>query len=185
MKLSLEQIKNKKQNEKDAYVMMKDLIRKPIKLKSTDFKPGKILLYSYSAKYDQNPYDMSPMIMVLGRSRKYTLGWSINWTPPKMREKVLDYIIKKNQKNIDKGKAIEIDYKTIKKVVQGLGPVIRLYLNNRISTKGVVVPSYQYYKVTNLRAENFIGISSEDAWKLALANKSKKKSKKGKKWVLN
>lgn len=161
--------------EKEANVMMKNLIRKPTKFKGKDFKPGKILLYTYRAKYDKNPYDMSPMIMVLGRSKKYTLGWSINWTPPKMREKVLDYIMKKNRKNIDKGKDIEIDYKTIKKIVKGLGPVIRLYLNNRISPKGVVVPSYQYYKVTNLRAENFIGISSEEAWKLAVKKKKKKK----------
>jgi hypothetical protein len=163
--------------EKDANKMMKDLIRKPIKFKGNDFKPGKILLYTYRAKFDKNPYDMSPMIMVLRRSSKYTLGWSINWTPPKMREKVLDFIMKKNKKNIDKGKDIEIDYATIKKIVKGLGPVIRLYINKRISPKGVSVPSYQYYKVTNLRAENFMGISSEEAWKMAV----KKKKKKGKK----
>jgi len=176
--MTLQQLKIKKQNEKDAYIMMKELIRKPIKLKASNFKAGKIVLFQYSAKYDQNPYDMSPMIMVLGRSRKYTLGWSINWTPPKMREKVLDYIMKKNRKNIDNGKPIEIDYKTIKKIVKGLGPVIRLYLNNRISPKGVSVPNYQYYKVTNLRAENFIGISAENAWKMAVKKYKSKKRKK-------
>ena len=135
-------------------------------------------MFTYRAKFNKNPYDMSPMAMVLGRSSKYSLMWSINWTPPKMREKVLDYIMKKNRRNIDKGKPIEIDYKTIKKIVKGLGPVIRLYLNNRISPKGVSIPSYQYYKVTNLRAENFIGISADQAWKMALANKKKKRKKK-------
>jgi len=165
------------QKEKDANKMMKDLIKKPTKLKASDFKPGKIILYTYRAKNENNPYDMSPMNMILGRSKKYTLCWAINWTPPKMREKVLDYIMKKNKRNLDKGKEIEVDYDTIKKIVRGLGPVIRLYLNNRISPKGVIVPSYQYYKVTNIRAENFIGISSEDAWKMAKAKKKKKKKK--------
>ncbi len=165
------------QEEKDAYSMMKKLIDKPQKLKKTDFKPGKILMYAYKAKFDKNPYDRTPMVMVLGRSKKYTLGWSINWTPPKMREKVLDYIMKKNKKNINKGKDIEIDYQTIKKIVKGLGPVIRLYINNRISPKGVSVPSYQYYKVTNLRAENFIGISANEAWARAKIAKKKKRKK--------
>lgn len=159
--------------EKEANKMMKDLIQKPTKLKASNFKPGKIIMYTYRAK-NPNIYDMSPMNMVLGRSRKYTLCWAINWTPPKMREKVLDYIMKKNKKNIKKGKEIEIDYQTIRKIVKGLGPVIRLYLNNRISPKGVVIPSYQYYKVVNLRAENFIGISAEEAWKMAKIKKKKK-----------
>lgn len=176
--MTLQQIKAKKENEKESYIMMKNLIKKPIKLKSSDFKPGKILLYSYAAKYDKNPYDMSPMVMVLRRSSKYTLAWSINWTPPAMREKVLDFIIKKNRKNIDKGKDIEIDYNTIKKIIKGLGPVIRLYINRRISPKGVSLSSYQYYKVINLRAENFIGISSEKAWEMAVKQKKKRKAKK-------
>ena len=165
------------EKEKDANKMMKDLIQKPISLKASDFKPGKIILYTYRAKNESNPYDMSPMNMILGRSKKYTLCWAINWTPPEMREKVLDYIMKLNKKNIKKGKEIEIDYKTIRKIVKGLGPVIRLYLNNRISPKGVVVPSYQYYKVTHLRAENFIGISSTDAWKMAKMNKKPRRKK--------
>lgn len=164
--------------EKDAHKMMKDLIDKPVKLGASDFKPGKIILYTYRAKNQDNPYDMSPMNMILGRSNKYTLCWAINWTPPKVREKVLDYIMKMNKRNIKKGREIEIDYKTIKKIVKGLGPVIRLYLNNRISPKGVVVPSYQYYKVIDLRAENFIGISSDDAWRMAKAKHKKKRKKK-------
>jgi hypothetical protein len=164
-------------NEKDAHKMMKDLIAKPKKLKASDFKPGKMILYTYRALYDKNPYDMSPVVIVLGRSKKYTLGLNWNWCPPKAREKVMDFIMSKNKKNISKGKELELDYKMIKSIIKGLGPIVRLYLNNRISPKGVSVPSYQYYKAIHLRAENFIGISSKDAW--ALANKKKKKGRKG------
>lgn len=164
--------------EKDAHLMMKNLLKKPIKLKPSDFKPGAIILYTYRAKNTNNPYDMSPMNMILGRSGKFTLCWAINWTPPKMREKVLDYIMKKNKRNLEKGKPLVVDYTTIKKIIKGLGPVIRLYLNNRISPKGVIVSPYQYYKVTSIRAENFIGISADDAWKMALANKKNKKKRK-------
>lgn len=158
--------------------MMKDLIAKPTKLSGKDFKPGKMVLYTYRAKYDMNPYDMSPLIIVLGRSKKYTLGLAWNWCPPKMREKIMDYIMKKNKKNIKKGKEIELDYQMIKNLVKGAGPIVRLYLNNRISPKGVAVPSYQYYKAIHLRAENFIGISAKEAWALAV-KKKKKGGKKG------
>jgi hypothetical protein len=167
-------------SEKEAQKMMKELIDKPKSFKPNDFKPGKILMYIYRPKDDKNPYDRNPLVMVLGRSRKYTLAWSINWTPPKMRKKVLNYIMKKNKKNIKNGDDIEVDYDTIKKIVKGLGPVIRLYINNRISPKGVVVPYFQYNRVIELRAENFIGISSEEAW--ALAKKKKKEKKRKKKW---
>jgi hypothetical protein len=176
--MTINQLKAKKQNEKDAYIMMKDLISKPKKLKSSDFKPGKMVLYSYSPKFDKNPYDMSPLIIVLGRSRKYTLGLNWNWCPPKAREKIMDFIMKKNKKNISKGNELELDYEMVKSIIKGLGPIVRLYLNNRISPKGVPVPSYQYYKAIHLRAENFIGISAKKAWAIA---KKKKKKRGGKK----
>jgi len=178
--MTLDQIKIKRKNEKEANIMIKELIKRPVQLKQQDFKPGKMLIYSYAPKYDKNPYDMSPLIMVLGRTKKHTLGWSINWTPPKMRQKVLGYIMKKNKRNIEHGRPIEIDYRTIKKIIKGLGPVIRLYLNNRISRKGVSIPSYDYNKTINLRAENFIGISAEEAWKMAVKKYNSKKSKKSK-----
>ena len=163
--------------EKDSYNMMKELLRKPTRLKNSDFKAGKIILYSYKAK-TISKYDKTPLNMILGRSNKYTLCWAINWTPPKMREKVLDFIMKKNKKRIENGKDIQIDYKTIRKIVKGLGPVIRLYLNDRISPKGVVLSPYQYYKVVNLRAESFTGgLSSNEAWAMAIKNKRKKKRK--------
>jgi hypothetical protein len=164
--------------EKDAHKMMKELLRKPIKLKGANFKPGRMILFTYRAKFNKNPYDMSPMIIVLGRSKKYTLGLNWNWCPPKARVKVMDFIMKKNQKNMDKGKEIELDYAMVKSIIKGLGPIVRLYLNNRISPKGVPIPSYQYYKAIDLRSENFIGISSKEAWKVAKANKKKKRGKK-------
>lgn len=172
--------KKMSKEEKDAYDMMKKLIDEPKKLKSSDWKAGSIIMYQYSPKYDKNPYDKTPVNMVLSRSKGYTLCWAINWTPPKLREKVIDYVMKKNKKNIEKGLHLRIDYKTIKKIIIGLGPVIRLYINRRISPKGVIIPPYQYYKVVNLRAENFIGISAEKAWKIAKRNKKKQKKKRSK-----
>jgi len=166
------------QAEKDAYDMFKKLLDKPIKLKSTNFVPGSLLMFAYDAKDKFSAYDGRPLCLVLRQSKAYTLGLNFNWMPPKMREKVLDGIMKQNKNNIKKGKPITVSYSTIKKLIKGLGPVVRLYINKRISPKGVVVPSYQYYKVTNLRSEHFIGISAKSAWAAAIAGKKAKKKAK-------
>jgi hypothetical protein len=166
------------QAEKDAYDMFKKLLDKPTKLKNSDFTPGSLLMFAYDAKDKFSAYDGRPLCLVLRHSKAYTLGLNFNWMPPKMREKVLDGIMKQNKKNIKKGLPITVSYSTVKRLIKGLGPVIRLYINKRISPKGVVVPGYQYYKVTNLRSEHFIGISAKSAWAAAIANKKAKKKAK-------
>jgi len=164
--------------EKDAYEVFKKLLDKPKKLKSSDFYPGNIIMYVYDAKDKTKAYDNRPLGLILGRSKKYTLSLNFNWCPPKLREKILDGVMKQNKSNIKKNKPLLVNYQTVKKLVRGLGPVVRLYINKRISPKGVVVPSYQYYKVVNLRSEHFIGISAEQAWAFALKEHKKKRGKK-------
>jgi len=166
------------QEEKDAYDMFKKLLDKPRRLKGSDFVPGALIMFAYNAKDKNSAYDGRPLCLVLRHSKKYTLGLNWHWMPPKLREKVMDGIMKQNKKNIKKGLPITVNYQMIKRLIRGLGPVVRLYINKRISPKGVVVPSYQYYKVIHLRGEHFIGISSKTAWAAAVANaKARKKAK--------
>lgn len=166
------------QAEKDAYDMMKKLIDKPVKLKRKDFYPGALIMFAYDAQDKTRAYDGRPLCLVLGRAGKHTLGLNFHWMPAKLREKVMDGIMRQNKSNIKKGRPLTINYQTIKGLVAGLGPVVRLYINSRISPKGVVVPSYQYYKVINLRAEHFIGVSAKAAWATAIAGHKANKAKK-------
>jgi len=166
------------QAEKDAYDVMKKHIDKPSRLKKSDFIPGKMVMFAYNAKDKTAAYDANPLIIVLRRSSKYTLGLNWHWMPPKMREKVLDGIMKQNKQNIKRGLPLTLNYSMVKRLIKGLGPVVRLYINKRISSKGVVIPSYQYYKIVNLRSEHFIGISAKGAWAQAIANKKLKKKAK-------
>jgi len=165
------------QVEKDAHKMMQDLVKKPTNLKASYFKPGQIILFTYRAKYKDNPYDRSPVSFILGRNRKYTYGVNWNWVPPMLRKGLMDIIMKKNRKNIEKGKPLVVPPQLLMKIFRMGLPAFRKYLNNRISPKGVVLPHSQYEKVVSLRAESFIGISSEDAWKIAV-NKIKKNKRK-------
>lgn len=161
--------------EKEAHILMKNLIAKPKKLKSTDFKRGKMVMFSYRPKFDKNPYDRTPLIIVLRRSRTYTLGLNWHWCPPSARKKLLDFIFKKNRTNVKLGLPLNLSFDMIKKIIKGLGPIVRLYINNRISLKGVPVQHDQFYKVISLRAETFIGISASQAWSGAVKKKNKVK----------
>jgi hypothetical protein len=166
------------QAEKDAYDSFKKLLQKPQKLKNKDFYPGALIMYVYDAKDQTKTFDQRPLGLILGHSKKYTLALNFNWCPPKLREKIMDGIMKQNKANIKKNRPLTVNYNTVKKLVQGLGPVVRLYLNNRISPKGIVVPSYQYYKVIHLRSEHFIGMSANAAWRMAIASHKANKKKK-------
>jgi hypothetical protein len=166
-------------SEKEAHIMMKEFLKKPTNLKAKDFQPGQIILYTYRAKYDKNPYDANPVVFVLGRNRKHTIGINFNWIPPALRKGIMGMIMsKQNIKNIEKGKPLVIPKLLVKRIFRMGVPAFRKYINKRISPKGVVVPHTVYPKILDLRAEHFIGISSEDAWKIAV-NKIKKNKRKG------
>jgi hypothetical protein len=156
------------QQEKDAHILMKNLVKKPTKLKAKDFVPGQIILYTYKAKYEKNPYDASPVVLILGRTRKYTYGINWNWIPRQLRKGLMDSILKVNKKNIENNKPLVVPKDLVMKIFRMGLPAFRKYINSRISPKGVVLPHNMYNKVIDLRAENFIGISAEDAWKIAV-----------------
>ena len=142
------------------------------------FKPGQMIFFSYNAKNKKLPFDRNPLIIVLRAGEKYTLGLNFHWTPIKFRKILIDYILKINKQNIKNGKPLKISYSDIKRIIKGFGPVIRLYINARISKSGAIVEPYLFRKAIELKTEYFIGISSDEAWNIA--KNQYKKSKKTK-----
>lgn len=162
--------------EKDAHVMMKNLISKPKAFEASDFKPGKMVMFYYNPKFNKNPYDATPLCLVLKRSRSYTLGLNFHWMPKPLRKIFIGFIYKQNKNNIKLNLPLVIDYKMIKSLFLKYGaPAVRLYINRRISPKGVVVPQNEFNRVIDLRAEHFINITAEQAWAIALKNYKGKK----------
>jgi hypothetical protein len=163
--------------EKEAYNMMKTLMNKPLPLKRSDFTPGQMILFSYKAKFDKNPYDATPLIFVLHSSKSYTLGLNFHWIPRPVRKIFVEFVYKQNKQNIKKNLPLQLTYKMIKSLFLKFGaPAVRLYINKRISPKGVIVPQNLFYKAIDLRSESFIGISAEQAW--AIARRKVKERKK-------
>lgn len=169
-------ILKRKALEKDAFETFKSLARNPKRLKPKYFKVGNMLFYSYRAKHPQ-PYDKTPLTIILGRSRKYTLGINVHWTPPRLRKKLLEFLMSRLRK-VNNEYFFDLTKKDLRLITHYFGRVIRKYINTRISRKGVIVPKEIYYKVIYLRSETFIGISAEEAWSYATKLQREKKMKR-------
>lgn len=144
------------------------------------FKAGQMVFFRYNAKNKKVPFDKNPMIIVLRQGSKYTLGLNFHWTPIKYRKILIDYIFRINKHNIKNGKPIKVTYSDIKKIIKGFGPVIRLYINSRMSKSGAIIEPYLFKKAIELKTEYFIGISSDEAWEFAKKQYKKAKAKKSK-----
>lgn len=144
------------------------------RLTSKDFTPGKILMYRYNAKNQEQTFDKTPLVMVLKQSRGYVLGINFHWAPIPMRVALIKKIIQApgNRKNIRQGKPLEFSYGQLKPFLKkiGMAPIIRLYIKSRISRTGVVVPDSELMNVARTKSETFTNgkISAEQLYKRAI-----------------
>ena len=166
---------------KDSIAFVKDMIKtKSKKLTLKDFESGSLLMYRYNARDRENTFDATPLVMVLKTSRRYVLGINFHWAPTPLRIVLVKKILQMNTKNIKAGKKLEFDYKTLKPFLKKIGfaPVIRLYLKNRISETGVVIPPEHLMNAARTKSETFTSgrISAEQLYKRAIAGNKKYRS---------
>ncbi len=180
--MAKDEVKELSPSQSMKYVkgLLKDSTRT---LKNNDFKPGSILMYFYDAKDKEQTYDRTPLTFVLRRNKTHTLSLNLHWAPMPMRVILVKKIISLNRKNIKEGKPLEFDYKTLKPFLKRIGfaPVIRLYINKRISKKGVVVPADQFMNIARTKTETFTKgkHSAEELYKRAIKkSKSYRKTRK-------
>ncbi len=168
----------------ESIKFVKDMLKtKSKKLTLKDFEPGSLLMYRYNAKDKDNTYDATPLVIVLKTSRRYVLAANFHWSPIPLRIILVKKILQMNTKNIKAGKKLEFDYKTLKSFLKKIGfaPVIRLYIKNRISETGVLIPPEHLMNAARTKSETFTNgrISAEELYKKAIAgNKKYRKTRK-------
>lgn len=150
-------MKAKELTPTQSYYIVKDLLKSKRTFRDEDFKPGKLLFYFYNAKDKENTYDRTPMVLILKRNSTHTLGLNFHWIPVKMRIHLISVIFKLNKQNIIKKLPLEFSYQQLKPMMRKLGyaPCIRLYINKRISTNGVIIPADRLVEVAGLKTETF------------------------------
>lgn len=177
---------SKEMTIKQSNITARELIKSKHKLHNKDFKAGNTLFLGYNAKHKQQTFDRTPLVMILRRSNRYTLGLNFHWLPYSMRETLVFQIMRLNKDNINNGKPIEFSYDKLKPFLKrfGYAPCIRLYINARYTKSGVVIPPTKLPSVAKMRTETFVQgkRSSTDIFKeVNLAAKRAKRAKmKGK-----
>jgi hypothetical protein len=156
-----------------------EILSKKVKLEKRHFKPGSLLHFAYVAKHDQFTYDKTPLVLILGSSKTYTLGLNFHWLPMPMRISLVKVIMKMNKHNIAKNKPLEFSYTQLKPLLRkfGYAPVIRLYINKNISPKGAHIPVDLLPSAVKISAENFTNgkVSAEQLYKMAIQRAKKHK----------
>jgi hypothetical protein len=142
---------------KQSIEFVKNLFKIKKTLSNSDFKPGSIITFNYNAKDKTQTYDKTPLVMILRRNGSHTLAINFHWAPVSMRVMLINIILKKNKGNIRKGRPLEFSYNELKPLLKRMGfaPIIRKYINNRISSKGAVIPTSELMQAAKLKSETF------------------------------
>lgn len=175
----------KELSKKDSNEKVKDLLKQRINLQARyHLKPGNIVLTSYNAKFKEFTYDKTPLVLVLKRGRKYTLGLNFHWLPVTMRMYLVNHILKINKENIKNNKPLDFSYADLKPMLKKLGyaPCIRKYINARMGKQGVVIPPERLTEVARVKTESFTNgrYSANQLFQMA-KNRGRKKAKASKK----
>lgn len=162
----------------ESIKFVKDMLKtKSKKLTLKDFESGSLLMYRYNARDRENTFDATPLVMVLKTSRRYVLGLNFHWLVLPLRIVLVKKILQMNAKNIKSGKKLEFNYKDLKPMLKKLGysPCIRLYLKNRISETGVIIPPEHLMNAARTKSETFTNgrISAEELYKRAIQGSKK------------
>jgi hypothetical protein len=148
----------KELSKKESNDKVKDLLKRRIKLQAKyHMQPGNLLFTSYNAKDKTQTYDKTPLVLILRRGSKYTLGLNFHWLPVSKRMFLISHIMRVNKTNIKNNKPLEFNYRDLKPMLKSLGyaPCIRLYINSRLGRIGVVVPPDGLAEIARLKAESF------------------------------
>lgn len=154
-----------------SYKKVKELLKERKKMTKKDMIPGNLIFTFYNAKYKENTYDRTPLVLLLKRNGTHTLGLNFHWIPMSMRINLIKHIIRLNEKNIKANKPLEFSYNQLKPMLKTLGyaPCIRMYINKRFSSTGVVIPPDRLIEVARLKTETFTKgkYSAEQLYKMA------------------
>lgn len=140
------------------------------KIKKTElFNPkihcqsGNMLFFTYNPKLNE-PYDKYPLVLVISDKNDKFLGINFHWAPKPLRIKIIKEFMKENYINIKNDKPVQFPDKISDHLYKMISPIFRLYFKNRVSKKIAVIPPQEMGYVVNLKAEKFIGVTSETAY---------------------
>lgn len=169
----------KEMTPSESIKRVKELLKSKQKFSKKNFAPGKLLMFFYNAKDKKNTYDRTPFILVLKINSVHTLGINFHWLPMPMRITLVKFILKLNKNNIKNNKPLQFDYSQLKPMLKKLGyaPCVRLYINSRISSSGVVIEDTDLLNAARIKSESFTSgkYSADELYRKAIKDSRRKK----------
>lgn len=167
----------KELSKKDSIAAAKELIKERKKLSGKDLIPGNLIFGYYSAKDKTQTYDKTPLMLILRRNNTHTLAINFHWIPLAMRLNLIRSIITMNEKEIKRGSPLNFSYAKLRPMLKSLGyaPCIRLYINKRMSNRGVVIPPDRLTEVARLKSETFTNGRYSASQLFQMAKRKKKR----------
>lgn len=171
----------KELTKKESNEQLQKLLKQRIRLQAKKhYRPGHLIFTSYNAKFKEHTYDKTPLILVLVRGQRHTLGLNFHWLPVSRRMYLINHILEMNKDNIKKGNPIEFSYGDLKPMLKSLGyaPCIRKYINARLGKIGVPIPPERLTEVARMKAETFTQGRYSASQLFQMARKKSRKSRK-------
>jgi len=161
----------------ESFKRVKELLKEKRLMKRADLVPGNLIFTFYDAKDKEQTYDRTPLMLILRRNGTHTMALNFHWIPMSMRLNLIKTIIGLNASNIKRNQPLVFNYKDLRPLLKSMGyaPVIRLYINARISKQGVVIPPERLMEVARLKTETFTHGRYSASQLFAMARKKKKK----------
>jgi len=156
-----------------SFKQVKELLKERKRMTGHDLVPGNLIFTFYDAKDKSRTYDRTPLILILRINNRHLLGLNFHWVPLSMRINLIKMIISMNENNIKKNKPLQFNYEDLRPRLKSFGyaPVIRRYINSRISKTGVVIPPERLMEVARLKTETFTHGRYSASQLLAMARK--------------
>ena len=148
----------KELSKKDSNKKLQELLKsKRVLQAKKHYQPGSLVFTSYNAKFKEFTYDKTPLILVLVRGTRHTLGINFHWLPVSRRMYLINHILTINKNNIRNGRPIEFSYAQLKPMLKALGyaPCIRKYINARLGRQGVPITPDMLTDVARMKGETF------------------------------
>lgn len=133
--------------------------------KEPDFKPGKIYIFKYDAKYKKelDYWDKHPIVLVFGMQNGHAVGVNLSWYPPEARKFMVDRIrkmykpaydteIKRKPNQAIDQKPVYIDLYAVKTALDDLGFsfALRQYLPGHVRSPKLCICYEDWDKAVKL-----------------------------------
>lgn len=158
---------NKKQQE-----FIKRYERKRLRRKSDINQPqiGHIYIFNYPRAKVAEYWDAYPLSLIIAKDRKYLLGLSLHYLPPRTRKYFVQKVLVRNYSLLKKGKPAYVPYGEIKAArdfwyKEGMA-IIRKYIRKRIRGHLTEIPYTEWMNIISGEGAQWINITAAKIYRI-------------------